>query len=381
MFNQIHERESLLLLNRLYLTGGKSVYRLLLEGSLLPSQLVAQIEENNYLEKSETLKKIRGIFNPQQEIKKAEELGVRIICLGDPEYPELLKEISDPPLVLYYQGAIFENDRASVAIVGTRHPSFYGQTQTRLFSKRLAEQGLTIVSGFAKGVDQIAHQAACEISFGRTVAVLGCGLDVEYPKESRALFEKILEKGGAVISEYAFGTPPLAENFPRRNRIIAGLSRGALVIEAHSRSGSLITARLANEEGREVFALPGPVDQLTSRGTHQLIKEGAQLVELPEEITETLSAVLKEETSKIKTRSPQTVSLPAEEKEEKRPVFSSDKESRLFDILKGEGLAYEEIMNHFPEEAKEMASLLTRLELSGAVRRQYDGRFQALAKR
>lgn len=225
-----------------------------------------------------------------REIDKAAGAGVSIICPDDDSYPILLKEIPDPPMVLYVRGALEDRDLHAVAIVGSRKCSIYGREQAERFGALLAGAGVTVISGGARGIDSAAHRGAMQPLNGRTIAVLGCGVDVAYPPENAQLFLDIPRDGrGAVVSEYALGTDPRAENFPRRNRLISGLSRGVLVVEADIRSGALITARQAvDDHGRTVFALPGRVDNPMSAGPHQLIRDGATLVTNLEEILEGL---------------------------------------------------------------------------------------------
>lgn len=212
------------------------------------------------------------------ELARAQKAGARIICRDDAEYPPLLAQIQDPPAVLYMIGAIEPRDLNAVAIVGSRRCSFYGREQAERFAALLAGSGFTVTSGGARGVDSIAHRGALTHPHGRTIAVLGSGIDVPYPRENEGLFRQIAERG-AVLSEYPMGTPPVAENFPRRNRIVSGMSRGVLVVEADEKSGALITARLAIEDhSRAVLAIPGRVDNVMSAGPHKLIREGATLV-------------------------------------------------------------------------------------------------------
>jgi DNA processing protein len=275
------EVRAFLILNRLRIEGRRKTVTFLSEGKSAREIVTLMESEDLLKEIPET--GAASPFHAEKEIELCAQQGIDFLLYTDGDYPVSLKEISDPPLLLYKKGSLLEDDRNAIAIVGTRHPSFYGRTQAKRFAQELAARGLTIVSGLARGIDQVAHEGALHVSYGRTIAVMGCGLDVMYPKEHESLFQKIVERG-MVLSEYPLGTPPLPENFPRRNRILSGLSYATFVVEAHSRSGSLITAHQAADQGREVFALPGPVDQLTSRGTHQLIKEGACLVEMPEDI-------------------------------------------------------------------------------------------------
>jgi DNA processing protein len=222
------------------------------------------------------------------ELAMAAAQGVQIICPDDQLYPVLLRSIPDPPVVLYVKGSIEPRDLNSLAIVGSRRCTYYGREQAERFAALLAGAGFTVVSGGARGVDSSAHRGAMASPEGRTVAVLGSGVDVAYPPENAGLFEQIAKRG-AVISEFPFGTPPNKENFPRRNRIVSGLSRGVLVVEADIRSGALITARQAVEDhGRPVFALPGRVDNPQSAGPHKLIREGAVLVESLDDIIQAL---------------------------------------------------------------------------------------------
>jgi DNA processing protein len=212
-------------------------------------------------------------------LSRSESIGAAVIGLDDDVYPAMLRSIPDPPAVLYMRGQLQPRDLHALAIVGSRKCSYYGREQAERFAAILSAAGMTVISGGARGIDSAAHRGAISHPEGRTIAVLGCGVDVAYPPENDKLFEQIAGGRGAVLSEYPPGAPPVAENFPRRNRIVSGMSRGVLVIEADVRSGALITARQANEEqGRTVFALPGRVDNALSVGPHQLIRDGAILV-------------------------------------------------------------------------------------------------------
>lgn len=209
-----------------------------------------------------------------------------VVTLGDADYPQRLLDIADPPLLLYTLGRRALLNAASLAIVGSRNPTPQGAENARRFARHLSQAGLTVVSGLALGVDGAAHEGALE-GPGRTVAVVGTGLDSVYPKRHLALARRLADEG-LLVSEYPLGTPPLRPNFPRRNRLISGLARGTLVVEAAVHSGSLITARLAAEQGREVFAIPGSIHSPQSRGCHLLIKQGAKLVESADDILEEL---------------------------------------------------------------------------------------------
>ncbi len=226
----------------------------------------------------EQIKKQRPQINPSEQMERLTKEGIDLITILDKNYPKLLKEIYSPPALLYIRGKLELNDEFSLAIVGTRKLSSYGQQITPLITSDLAGAGLTIISGLAKGIDTLAHQAALKAN-GRTIAVLGSGLDKKsiYPSINRHLAEEISQKG-AVISEFPIGAEPLAQHFPQRNRIISGLSLGILVIEAPEKSGALITAKDALEQNRDVFAIPGPILAKNSLGPNNLIKMGAKLV-------------------------------------------------------------------------------------------------------
>lgn len=214
-----------------------------------------------------------------EELERVKEIGGDIVVLDDGNYPPYLREIADPPITLYVKGdwqACF--DQPCVAIIGSRMCSTYGQNASEMLARDLASRGICIVSGLARGIDSAAHRGAIQ-GGGRTIAVLGTGLDGDYPKENARLVEEITGAGGAAVTQFPLGTPPIPENFPYRNRIISGLSLGVLIVEASERSGSLITARLAAEQGREVMAVPGNITSGRSYGTNYLIKSGAKLVQ------------------------------------------------------------------------------------------------------
>ncbi|HEY2584361.1 MAG TPA: DNA-processing protein DprA [Tepidisphaeraceae bacterium] len=224
-----------------------------------------------------------------RELERASGQKITILCPDDQAYPPLLRNIPDPPTVLYARGTIEPRDLNAVAIVGSRRCSMYGREQAERFGSLLAGAGFTVISGGARGVDSSAHRGAMAHPHGRTIAVLGSGLDVPYPPENAPLFAQIAGQG-AVLSEFALGTPPNKENFPRRNRIVSGMSRGVLVVEADERSGALITARQAcDDHGRPVFAMPGRVDNPLSAGPHQLIRDGAILAARLEDILDGLT--------------------------------------------------------------------------------------------
>jgi DNA processing protein len=245
----------------------------------LPTEAIESIASRELHERAET------------EIERVRNLGGDILVLDDGVYPALLRETYDPPVVLYVKGAWEEClERPCVAVVGSRRCSTYGQNAALMMSRELAQRGVTIVSGLARGIDASAHRGALEAG-GRTVAVMGTGLDQIYPRDHKKLADEILQKGGALVTQFPLGTPPVSENFPYRNRVISGLSLGVLVIEAAENSGSLITARLAMEQNREVFAVPGNITSRNSFGTNYLIKgAGAKLVQQWQDVASELPA-------------------------------------------------------------------------------------------
>jgi DNA processing protein len=228
----------------------------------------------------------------KRELARINNLNINITSLWDTDYPELLKNIYDPPLLLYYKGEKSESDKYSVAIVGTRKPTEYGRIQAQKITSELASQNITIVSGLARGIDSIAHASALK-SNGRTISVIGSGLNIIYPPENRKLFDEISEKG-IIFSEYHLDTPPDAKNFPQRNRIISGLSLGCVVVESAIRGGAMQTAQFALDQNREVFAVPGNLGVKQSEGTNDLIqRSGAKLVRDAEDIFAELELKLK----------------------------------------------------------------------------------------
>lgn len=221
-----------------------------------------------------------------QELELIQQHQCHIVTISDDAYPSLLKQIDDPPVLLYIVGKFPIPDTLSIAIVGSRGPTEYGKTTSQQLSQQLAARGITIVSGFARGIDTCVHRGALEAG-GDTIAVFGCGLSIIYPEANRALAAEIIESG-ALVSEFPMTMPPRGANFPRRNRVISGLTSGTLVVEASERSGSLITARHAVEQGREVFAVPGQIFSNMSRGTHSLINQGATLINSVDDLLDAL---------------------------------------------------------------------------------------------
>lgn len=235
-------------------------------------------------ERAKNLKNFNGWEGVDKILKLCEKRGIKIFSLHDPQYPELLREIHDPPPVLFCRGEIKPEDHIALAVVGSRRPTEYGRKVTERIASELASCGITIVSGLARGIDSLAHASAISQG-GRTIAVLGSGVSFIYPPENRTLAEKIL-KNGAILSEFLPDEGPRKENFPRRNRIISGMSIGTLITEAGINSGALITAGFALEQGREVFAIPGNITSKNSEGTNLLIQNGAKLVTKLQDIVE-----------------------------------------------------------------------------------------------
>jgi DNA processing protein len=294
-----------------------------------------------------------------QEAEAFAQSGARLVTLLDSDYPPLLKEIPDPPPYLYLRGSLPEAGTA-IAVVGSRLASDYGIATTSRLSRELAEQGVTIVSGLAQGVDAAAHRGALQAG-GRTIGVLGCGIDQVYPPGNRQLFREMAEQG-AIVSEFPMGTRPDAPNFPRRNRIISGLSRGVLVVEAAERSGSLITARFALEQGREVFAVPGNITHRASRGTNSLIKQGAKLVESVADILGELP--------------PEGINLPQWARQQGFNL--SPAEEALCGLLADGPLHIDELTVRSELTVSAVSAMLLRLELQGAVM-QMSGKMFSLA--
>lgn len=243
---------------------------------------LAELEEVTGPALARRIREYAGAANIEGQERAMAACGARLVTLEDPDYPPRLAEIYDPPLLLFVRGELLESDSRAVSIVGTRRPTPYGIRMAEQFARELAVRGVTVISGMAAGIDAAAHRGAIEAG-GRTIAVLGSGVDVPYPSENEPLMRRIVEHG-CVVSQFAMGVQPARTHFPYRNRIISGMSLGSLIVEAPLQSGALITARQAAEQGREVFAIPGHVGVRNSEGPHALIREGAKLVEKVEDI-------------------------------------------------------------------------------------------------
>jgi DNA processing protein len=281
----------------------------------------------------------------------------------------LLAEVSDAPLGLFVRGNVDALSLPQLAIVGSRNPTAGGRDNATSFAEHLARSGLAVTSGMAIGIDAAAHQGALAVGGGVTVAVCGTGLDVDYPSAHSALAEKIAVRG-ALVSEFPLGTPALATNFPRRNRIISGLSLGTLVVEAAVRSGSLITARLAAEQGREVFAIPGSIHNPLTRGCHQLIRQGAKLVETGDDIFEELRTLAGALTPALQAAAPK----PTGSAEAAAPVLDKAYEI-LLDALGFEPACIDVLVERTGFAADEVASMLLILELDGKLESRPGGRY------
>lgn len=334
--------------------------------------------------RADAVERARGALDElvDREVAELERHGASLIALGDPAYPALLAHIDDPPPLLYVRGTLRPRDldRAMLAIVGSRKCSHYGMEQAGRFASALAQAGVTIVSGGARGVDTTAHRGALEAG-GRTVAVMGCGLARMYPPENEALFERIAEQG-CLVSELPLHTAPTAENFPARNRIISGMSHGTLVVEAGRRSGSLITARLAAEDhGREVFAIPGRVDSPHSAGSLELLKSGgAALVTEPGDILAALerattfdveppvAATGESDNGLFGRRGPARERVAEAGSERGAPVETDEVTRRILDALDGP-LTADQLAARADLPAHELRSRLTMLEIQRRVRR------------
>lgn len=296
-------------------------------------------------------------FSPEEERARAADCGARILTPADAEYPAPLREIPTPPLALYVRGTLSESDANSIAVVGTRTPSHYGVSQADRIAFQLARSGLTVVSGCARGIDTAAHRGALKAG-GRTVAFIGAALDCFYPPENRALADEIAASG-AVVSEFRFGVGPAPSTFPNRNRLIAGLALGTLVIEAGERSGSLQTARHALDQGRTVMALPGRVDVDTARGPNSLIREGAVLVRDARDVLEEFSFVLPDLAPKAA----------ASALDPRRALDVSEDEKKVLAALwKERELPVDEVIRATGIPAAKLLPLVLRLEMKKLVR-------------
>jgi DNA processing protein len=346
--------------------GGKTFHRLLRRfGS--PDQVFtarrSELEQIRGLKRTtiDAIKSSTLRETAERETLRLRSLGIQIIQWGTEKYPNYLANIADPPPILYVNGTLLPEDERAIAVVGSRQASTYGLSVCKKICQELAWHGWTVVSGMARGIDSAAHKGALE-GGGRTLAVWGTGLDVVYPNENINLSKEIASSG-AIVSEFPLGTPPEPGNFPVRNRIISGLSLGVMVVEATVRSGSLITARMALDQGRQVFAAPGPIGRPTVEGSHRLIKEGAKLVESAEDIIEELLPMVDRKLHR------ETKKLPVGEQPE-----LNEKERQLWELLGMDPLHIDAIARAVDLALAETAELLLRLEIKGLVK-QLPGTF------
>ncbi len=309
---------------------------------------------------AEALARAREQIDLNAELERIEKGNVRVVTYDDPEYPKNLREIYDPPLVLYVKGTLKEGDSLAIGVVGSRRTTLYGQDMARKLAFQLARLGVTVVSGLARGIDTAAHNGALQAK-GRTVAVIGCGIDVVYPAENKKLTDEIVEKGGAVVTEFPFGVKPDKQNFPMRNRIISGWSLGVVVVEANLKSGALITVAQAAEQGRQVFAVPGRADSILSRGTNRLIKDGAKL-------TEDVEDVLSEFEYLLPRQSVETTETDATGRGIKPAFKFSEIEEKVIAQMSREEMGIDDIIRSSGLTSAAVSATLLGLEMKRVVR-------------
>jgi DNA processing protein len=319
--------------------------------------------------KAKNIKHFSAWANVEKQIELLHRENARVVTFDSPEYPAMLRQIEDAPAVLFVKGRIEDEDKFAIAIVGSRKTTSYGRLVAERLSSELAGAGFTIVSGMARGIDTVSHIGSMQ-SGGRTIAVLGSGIDRVYPPENRSLMERIAGSG-YVVSEYPFGTGPNRENFPRRNRLISGLSLGVVVVEAAVGSGALITARSALEQNREVFAVPANINSPTSAGTNELIKSGAKLIQKSDDIIEELAPVLRGYLGAAK----RLKGTRGETKSPRAAVEMTTEEKRLCDILTGEPVHIDVLSRELSLAPAKALTLLLDLELKGVVRQTEGKRF------
>ncbi|MCI0512082.1 DNA-processing protein DprA [candidate division KSB1 bacterium] len=310
------------------------------------------------LKLAQRIKMARNDQAAAAQLDRMHRTNTRIITFWDADYPENLKRIYDPPALLFVRGSIKPEDKFALAVVGTRVPSTYGRYCVEAFVRGLVEKGLVVVSGLARGIDTLAHATALRTG-GRTLAVLGSGVDIVYPAENKKLFAEIIEKG-AVISEFLMGTLPDAPNFPRRNRIVSGIALGVLVVEAGHKSGALITANLALEQNREVFSIPGNINSPKSMGCNHLIQEGAKLAVRVDDIFDELN--------------PQLEHLLKRQKIEQKIIQVTDLERKVLDSLSHEALHIDKIAEINQLTISQILGILLTLELKELVQ-QMPGKY------
>ena len=334
-----------------------------------PSEFKIPKQAVNYLSKASN-------DNIQLELDWLEKSGNDVLTLDDALYPPQLKQISDPPLLLFIKGNVNSLLLPQLAVVGSRHASKSGLNNAHAFCFDLAKRGLVITSGLAAGIDAQAHQGAIDAE-GQTIAVMGTGINTIYPKNNQTLAKTIANQG-AVISEFPFNTPPNAHNFPRRNRVIAGLALGTLVIEAAQKSGTLITARLSMENNRPVMAIPGSIHNPLAKGCHQLIKQGAQLVESAHDILHEVAPSIAMLTDQLQA-SIKGINDEALEKQTQTPnIELSDSQQHIFNQLDFNPIAFDDIVRQTDLSSGDVASGLLIMELSGLVEKLPGAKYQKI---
>lgn len=342
-------------------TAGKLLREFGSPGAIFNASLTALEAQRLPAAVAQALHSRQPLSDAARELAQAQAAGCRLLTWDEPEYPSRLREIYDPPPLLYVRGNAELLNRHVISIVGSRRPTPYGNQVAERLARDLADRGLVIASGLARGIDACAHKGALSSALGATIGVLGCGIDVVYPKENKKIFQEI-EQRGAIISEFPLGTFPAPQNFPIRNRIIAGMALGVVVVEGAQYSGSLITARLGMEFGREVFGVPGNVTQPSSFGPNQLIKQGAKLVASWEDVIEELPTPVRAELMPVEAVSQaeraaliQQTLAPAE-----RPLYdllSVDQARHVDEIVEMSGMTSSEVL-----------AGLFDLELKGVIR-------------
>lgn len=346
---------------------GPITYRKLLNAFETPEQVFAASPHQLQAIPGISDKVVRHILNfgipdrVKQELEAIERQHICLLTWDDADYPESLKTIFDPPPVLYLKGNLFQPHEIMVAVVGSRKASTYGRTTAENLCAELALKGVTVVSGMARGIDSAAHKGTLKAG-GRTIAVMGCGVDVVYPPENTRLYDEIVEKG-AVISEFPLRSKPDRGNFPARNRIISGMSLGTVVVEAGLQSGALITADMALEQGRDVFAVPGNINSASSRGTNRLLKQGAGLVEHADDILHALSREISHQLSALQPELPfgQKKSTPAP------PSLTGD-EQQIYTLISHEPIHIDDITVRSQLPSGTVSAILMMLEMKNVIR-------------
>jgi DNA processing protein len=365
--------EVLLILNKIPGVHAHTV-RLLTEAchdvkDLLRPDLLATLETRSAFGKrlAHGVRKTISQFDPRRECELAQKKNIDIIPYTDGRYPRALRETYDPPVVLYVKGAPSVLGRESIAMVGSRSASFYGKEMAHSIARCFAQHDIPVVSGLARGIDAAAHQGVLSIA-GATIAVLGCGVDIIYPRANKKIYDEIIARDGAIVSEYSLGAIPYPANFPQRNRIISGMTRGTIVVEAAQRSGSLITARLALEEGRDVFCLPGQATSVRSHGTNNLIKQGAVLITDARDVIDALfpEAQYRE--------APQQAAKPMRQNSQLH-----EKEARIFALIGRAPVSVDELLLKTGTCVDRIYSSLLTLELKRKIKRCYNGGYIRVA--